>query len=93
MDDKYYLEFEKPIIELDRKIKEIRDLAGSSGADLEEEILNLEKKRNRLQERRNLFVREKRSLRNMSYLSMRRSLRIFSHSVREERLIMTTSVC
>lgn len=49
MDDKYYLEFEKPIIELDKKIREIKDLAGSSGADLEEEIQNLEKKRNRLQ--------------------------------------------
>ena len=50
MDDKYYLEFEKPIIELDKKIREIRDLAGSSGADLEEEVRNLEKKRNKLQD-------------------------------------------
>ncbi|UCC80932.1 MAG: acetyl-CoA carboxylase carboxyltransferase subunit alpha [Candidatus Zixiibacteriota bacterium] len=50
MDDKYYLEFEKPIIELDKKIREIRDLAGSSGADLDEEIKNLEKKRNKLQD-------------------------------------------
>ena len=50
MDDKYYLEFEKPIVELDNKIKEIRDLAGSSGADLEDEIRNLEKKRNKLQD-------------------------------------------
>lgn len=49
MDDKYYLEFEKPIIELDRKIKEIRDLAIHGGADLEDEILSLEKKRNKLQ--------------------------------------------
>jgi len=49
MDDKYYLEFEKPIIELDRKIKEIKDLAIHGGADLEDEILSLEKKRNRLQ--------------------------------------------
>jgi len=50
MDDKYYLEFEKPIIELDKKIREIKDLAVSSGADLEEEIRNLEKKRNKLQD-------------------------------------------
>lgn len=49
MDDKYYLDFEKPIIELDRKIKEIKELAGTSGTDLEEEIESLEKKRNRLQ--------------------------------------------
>lgn len=49
MDDKYYLEFEKPIIELDRKIKEIKDLAIHGGADLEDEILSLEKKRNKLQ--------------------------------------------
>jgi acetyl-CoA carboxylase carboxyl transferase subunit alpha len=50
MDEKYYLEFEKPIVELDKKIREIRDLAGTSGADLDEEIKNLEKKRNRLQD-------------------------------------------
>ncbi len=49
MDDKYYLEFEKPIIELDRKIKEIKDLAQSGGADLVDEIRSLEKKRNKLQ--------------------------------------------
>ena len=49
MDEKYYLDFEKPIIELDKKIREARDLAGAGGADLEEEIQTLEKKRNRLQ--------------------------------------------
>ena len=36
--------------QMTKKIKEIRDLAGSSGADLEDEIRNLEKKRNKLQD-------------------------------------------
>ncbi len=49
MDDKYYLEFEKPIIEIDKKIQQMKDLALSGDTELESEIRNLEKKRNRLQ--------------------------------------------
>lgn len=43
-----YLDFEKPIIELDRKIKEMRDLANSENLELSKEIQLLEKKRSRL---------------------------------------------
>jgi acetyl-CoA carboxylase carboxyl transferase subunit alpha len=49
MDEKYYLEFEKPIIELDRKIQQMRDLASTGDGDLEEQIRVLEKKRSRIQ--------------------------------------------
>lgn len=47
MDDKYYLEFEKPLIELDRKIREMRELTDKTWID--DEIEQLEKKRDRLQ--------------------------------------------
>jgi acetyl-CoA carboxylase carboxyl transferase subunit alpha len=49
MDDKYYLEFEKPIIELDRKIREMKELTPGDNDWLREEISNLEEKRDRLQ--------------------------------------------
>jgi acetyl-CoA carboxylase carboxyl transferase subunit alpha len=49
LDEKYYLEFEKPIIELDRKIKQMKDLASTGDGDAEVEIKALEKKRSRIQ--------------------------------------------
>ncbi len=49
MDEKYYLEFEKPIIELDRKIQQMRDLAPTGDRDLEDQIRVLEKKRSKIQ--------------------------------------------
>ena len=49
MDEKYYLEFEKPIIELDRKIQQIKDLASTGDRNLEEQIHVLEKKRSKIQ--------------------------------------------
>jgi acetyl-CoA carboxylase carboxyl transferase subunit alpha len=49
MDDKYYLEFEKPIIELDRKIREIRELSPADNNWLDDEITQLEGKRDQLQ--------------------------------------------
>jgi acetyl-CoA carboxylase carboxyl transferase subunit alpha len=49
MDDKYYLEFEKPIIELDRKIREMKDLASDNDPSANREISVLERKRDRLQ--------------------------------------------
>jgi len=49
MKEQHYLEFEKPIIELDRKIKEMKELAVSGSLELSKEIELLEKKRNRLQ--------------------------------------------
>ncbi len=49
MDDKYYLEFEKPIVELDRKIREIRELSPADNNWLDDEINQLENKRDQLQ--------------------------------------------
>lgn len=49
MDEKYYLEFEKPIIELDRKIQQMKDLASTGDPDLDQQILVLEKKRSKIQ--------------------------------------------
>jgi acetyl-CoA carboxylase carboxyl transferase subunit alpha len=49
LDEKFYLEFEKPIVELDRKIKQMRDLASSGDDNVEVEIRALEKKRSRIQ--------------------------------------------
>lgn len=48
MKDQQYLDFEKPIIELDRKIEEMRELATAENLELSREIALLEKKRNRL---------------------------------------------
>jgi len=49
MKDQQYLEFEKPIVELDRKIKEMRDLATAEDFELSREIKLLEKKKLKLQ--------------------------------------------
>jgi len=49
MDDKYYLDFEKPIIELDRQIQQIRDIGATQGTDLRDRIESLERKRDRIQ--------------------------------------------
>jgi acetyl-CoA carboxylase carboxyl transferase subunit alpha len=49
MDDKYYLEFEKPIVELDRRIREMRELTPADTSWLEDEIAQLEERRDRLQ--------------------------------------------
>lgn len=43
-----YLEFEKPIAELEKKIEELTLLTSSGGLDLEEEILKLQKKSDQL---------------------------------------------
>jgi len=48
MRDQQFLDFEKPIIELERKIKEMKELATSENIELSREIGILEKKRNRL---------------------------------------------
>jgi acetyl-CoA carboxylase carboxyl transferase subunit alpha len=49
MDEKYYLEFEKPIIEIDRKIQQMKDLASTGDRNLDEQIRVLEKKRSKIQ--------------------------------------------
>ncbi|OGC89965.1 MAG: acetyl-CoA carboxylase carboxyltransferase subunit alpha [candidate division Zixibacteria bacterium RBG_16_53_22] len=49
MDDKYYLEFEKPIVELDRKIREMKELAPGDVGWLRDEIAELEERRDKLQ--------------------------------------------
>ncbi len=48
MKESQYLDFEKPIVELDRKIKEMRDLATAESFELTRELQILEKKRNKL---------------------------------------------
>lgn len=45
------LDFEKPIIELERKIEEMRELSTPGGLDLDEEITHLEEKLNKLTEK------------------------------------------
>jgi acetyl-CoA carboxylase carboxyl transferase subunit alpha len=49
MDDKYFLEFEKPIIELDRKIREMKELTPGDVGWLRDEIAELEDRRDKLQ--------------------------------------------
>ncbi len=49
MDEKYYLEFEKPIIELDRKIQEMKDMASAGNIGFDSEISSLERKLSRIQ--------------------------------------------
>lgn len=39
-----FFEFEKPILSLEKKLEELRELAGSGGVDLSREIITLEKK-------------------------------------------------
>ena len=38
------LEFEKPLVEIEKKIQELKDLAGEGAMDAAEEIAALEKK-------------------------------------------------
>ncbi|MCK4753613.1 MAG: acetyl-CoA carboxylase carboxyltransferase subunit alpha [Calditrichia bacterium] len=45
---KFALEFEKPVIELEKKITEMREYASSTGVDLDEDIKRLEKKAEQL---------------------------------------------
>jgi acetyl-CoA carboxylase carboxyl transferase subunit alpha len=49
MDDKYYLEFEKPIVDLDRKIREMKELTAAESGWLQDEIAQLEQRRDNLQ--------------------------------------------
>ncbi|MEE9555106.1 MAG: acetyl-CoA carboxylase carboxyltransferase subunit alpha [candidate division Zixibacteria bacterium] len=49
MDEKYYLDFEKPIIELDRQIQQIKDMGPSGGSDALDRLQSLEKKRDKVQ--------------------------------------------
>src|SRR3954449_12750973 len=45
----YALEFEKPLLELERKIDELRQLSGAGAADFQDELVKLERKARRLQ--------------------------------------------
>lgn len=45
---KFVLEFEKPVVELEDKINEMREYAQSTGVELEDDIKRLEKKANQL---------------------------------------------
>lgn len=47
-DTKIALEFEKPVLELERKINEMKEYAVSTGVDLGDDILRLEKKADQL---------------------------------------------
>jgi len=49
MNEKYYLDFEKPIIELDQQIQQIKELSSSGDSELLDRIEALEKKRDRIQ--------------------------------------------
>jgi acetyl-CoA carboxylase carboxyl transferase subunit alpha len=49
MDEKYYLDFEKPILDLETKIKEIREMAVVSNEDVEDQIEMLERRRDKIQ--------------------------------------------
>ncbi|MBU0519665.1 acetyl-CoA carboxylase carboxyltransferase subunit alpha [bacterium] len=48
MPERIALEFERPIIDLEKKIAEMRALSGSSQIELDDEIFRLEKKANKL---------------------------------------------
>ncbi len=45
---RFYLEFEKPIVELERKVSELRELSKQEGVDFSEELKKLERKIDRL---------------------------------------------
>src|SRR5437870_3072828 len=45
---KFYLDFEKPIVELERKIAELRALSDGKTLDIQEEVQKLEKKMEKL---------------------------------------------
>ncbi len=49
MDEKYYLDFEKPIIELDRQIQQIKEMSPGGEFDTRERLRSLERKRDRIQ--------------------------------------------
>ncbi len=46
----YALEFERPLLELERKIDELRQLSGAGGADFTDELVRLERKARKLQQ-------------------------------------------
>lgn len=46
----YALEFERPLLELERKIDELRQLSGTGGADFADELVRLERKARKLQQ-------------------------------------------
>jgi len=50
-----WLDFEKPVVELETKIKELRDFAASSNLEVGEEVLRLERKAERL--RREIYTK------------------------------------
>ena len=50
-----WLDFEKPVVELETKIKELRDFAASSNIEVGEEVLRLERKADRL--RREIYTK------------------------------------
>ncbi len=52
---KFALDFEKPVIELEKKINEMREYAASTGVDLGDDILRLEKKAEQL--RKEIYTR------------------------------------
>ncbi len=45
----FYLEFEKPIIELEKKIREMKEFSSDGGVELNSEIISLERKLEKLQ--------------------------------------------
>lgn len=47
---KYALDFEKPVLELERKITEMKEYAGSTGVDLGDDIKRLQKKSQQLRD-------------------------------------------
>ena len=44
-----YLEFEKPILELEKKIREMKEFSSGGGVELSSEIVSLERKLEKLQ--------------------------------------------
>ena len=52
---KFALDFEKPVNDLEKKINEMREYAASTGVDLGDDILRLEKKAEQL--RREIYTR------------------------------------
>jgi acetyl-CoA carboxylase carboxyl transferase subunit alpha len=48
--ERFYLDFEHPIVELERQIREMRNLSSSGSVDLADDISRLERKLNKLRE-------------------------------------------
>ena len=48
MSERQYLEFERPIVELEKKISDMRDFSAGENVELSGEIASLEKKLERL---------------------------------------------